>query len=221
MRQYFFALILTFFYHLGIGQDVLYIHGNVVNKKYIGIDQALVIIKKDGISFDTLYTDKNGEFEGEMILGPVYQIKFWKPDYIYKIIQFNTNMSAEAEEGGFDYPLEITLFKPLSGMDLSVYDAPIGIADYVEESNSIEFDLDYTKHRKELIQQEIERVEKLDFERKLQANRKFKKQVKKGDKLAAKSKYLQAIKHYKAAMLIYPETGVLERKIDEIYAEIE
>lgn len=201
-----------------IAQDYLNVNGTVVEKDDSGVSEAIISILQDGVSLDTVYTDENGKFDFNLDLGYIHQIKFAKKDYIYKIVQFDSkNMSAEIMEGGFFYPLQIKLYQPIDGMNLSVFDLPLGKARYQFESNSIEFDKEYTAQRKLIVRKELDRIEKIDLDKKISANKKFKKLIRKADKLNIKNKDLKAIELYKKALIIFPKTDAVERQIDLIF----
>lgn len=220
-HSFLFIILQCVLFNVSIAQDDLYIHGYVVEKNSTKILGAVVSIQRDGVDFETVYSDSTGYFEMMLDLGYLYDIKISKSTYVYKILQFETrNIIPEDMDGGFEYPLEIMLFQPLEGMDLSVFDEPIGKARYVYESNSIEFDHAYTANRKQVILKETHRVELIDFEQKKESDKRFKKMVAKGDKKHVQDKMLKAINWYKKALEIFPNTGVVERKIEEVYKEM-
>jgi len=216
-------LILFFgFFTLVNAQDILSIHGSVREKETTSkMDGVSIIITKDGVEFTTEYSSSNGKFDFELPLGYRYNLKFTKKDYVHKIIQFDSkNIPAEDMEGGFDYPLEITLFKMVEGMNMAIFDQPIGKAKFDSEKNAIEFDHDYTAIMQQKIDDELDRLENMEFDTK-QRQKDFDLLVERGDDKAAKEKYPDALEKYQQALKIFPNDEPVKQKIADVQAKID
>lgn len=199
--------------NVGVSQDILAVHGSIREKSSSSkMDQVQVIITRDGSEYDTYTTSSNGKFDFELPLGFRYKLKFSKNNYVHKIIQFDSkNIPAEDMEGGFDYPLEITLFKVIEGMNLSVFDAPIGKAAFDPIKNAIEFDHDYTAVMQQKINDELDRLEDMERNKK-RLQKDFDLLIERGDEKMAAEKYTDAIGKYEQALKIFPnDLGVKEK----------
>lgn len=86
-------------------------------------------------------TNNKGKCEFRVPINKQFFIEFTKEGYVSKIIQVNTNMPPERKLA-FIFPFEVTIFKEVNGLDVSILKKPVAKVVY----NIIEhqFDYDYT-----------------------------------------------------------------------------
>lgn len=75
-----------------------------------------------------------------------YLISFQKPGYITKRIAFNTTAPSDRTSQGFyPFPFEVNLFKQYDGINIVVFNQPVGKIEFNRLIDDFDYDTDYTK----------------------------------------------------------------------------
>jgi hypothetical protein len=125
------------------------------------IEEAVVkVTTSSGQTVQTNSTTGNGKFKFILEPNKEYLISASKPGYTGKIISVNTK-DLDVSTGTLDYykfPISISIFKEVPGLDVSVLNSPIGSIFY----NQTKKDLDYTadKFQRDAMEKMIKDMEK-------------------------------------------------------------
>lgn len=75
-----------------------------------------------------------------------YMLTFQKPGYITKRIAFNTTAPAERiSQGFYPFPFEVNLFQQYDGINIVVFNQPVGKIEFNRLMDDFDYDTDYTK----------------------------------------------------------------------------
>ncbi len=75
-----------------------------------------------------------------------YTILFSKPGYITKSVEFDTKAPADHIADGFDpYKIGVKLFKQYDGVNITVYNQPVGKIHFDKDLDEFNYDTDYSK----------------------------------------------------------------------------
>ena len=135
---------------------------------------AMVTLIKNSRIIQEVLTPENGQFIFILRPGVDYLIKVSKPGHVSKKIIFSTkNVAEELIAEGFPlFPIEISLFEEIRGLDVSILEYPVGRIAFSEIDNDFQIDREYAKNihneltvlykelkamRKELARIELER----------------------------------------------------------------
>ena len=210
-----------------LGQkEVYYISGQLKDKEFKKrLDGVQIIVYKDGGQFDVYNSGTSGKYEFNLPLGFVYDVKFTKQDYLSKIVRVDTrNIPEEDKAGGFETNMNGELFKAPEGFNTDILKEPMAVASFNSQTNTLEFDFEYSEKRQKAIDAEFKRLDDIakNFE-KLKAQ--FDGLVADGDKKMIEQKYQDALDKYTEALAIFPkDEGALTKrdnakaKVDEMNA---
>ena len=205
----------------------LYIFGvvkDVENSKKM--DGVTVSVKKNGKEIDKLVTNTSGKYEFFLDIAGDYLIEYSKAGIVSKKVALDSkNVPLDDATAGFSMNIDMTLFKTMEGLDVSILNQPIGRAKYNAETAQLEFDYEYTKtikdqlnkmmsefdQRQKLLTKEQDQADK-DAESKQLAFEKF---VAEGDKNANAKIYEKAIINYEEAIKIKPDAAEVKVKLKD------
>lgn len=75
-----------------------------------------------------------------------YILSFQKPGYITKRIAFNTTAPADRiSQGFYPFPFEVNLFQQYDGINIVVFNQPVGKIEFNRLMDDFDYDTDYTK----------------------------------------------------------------------------
>ncbi|RXQ97542.1 tetratricopeptide repeat protein [Ancylomarina salipaludis] len=220
----FLIVILSFFSISGFTQEKCTVKGNVtVNEG--DLSNVKVTLYKDSQQVGVRDISKNGKFSYELDFGYDYIFEFSKTDFVTKRVSVSTYVPQEVLERDSRFPpckFSIELFRFFPGIDLSVFDQPIGMIMYNRETDLIETDLSFQTE----IEAELKRIEK-ETRLKQEAymaelarvNTAFNLAIKNADSEFQKKNYIESKSLYTEASQLkpneeYPKTQIL--KIDDI-----
>ena len=90
------------------------------------LEGATITVKRNGAVFKTLTSPETGKFEVALLPDAIYVIEFSMPGHVTKRIELSTkNVPPEDAKFGFDFPMEMNLFEPIEGLDVSILNQPI------------------------------------------------------------------------------------------------
>ncbi|MCB0761524.1 MAG: hypothetical protein KDC12_08385 [Flavobacteriales bacterium] len=129
------------------------ITGKDIFSDSIQIDSARVVVVQDKAVMDTLELGADNHLSLELPLQYDYHLIYEAPGFARKEVWIDTrNIEFSAANGGFLMDLDISLQKAVEGLDLSVFDEPVGKARYNHSTENIEFDLKFTQNRMDQIE---------------------------------------------------------------------
>lgn len=200
---------------------MLDIEGSVVsqndNSKLVG---AKITIFKNGSRSNQVTTDSRGKFSLSLPPDANYILEFSNPGYVNKKISFNTkNVPPELGEGGnFLFRFDMTLFKEMEGLDVSILDKPLAEVMFDPNSTYFDYDKEYTK----TIKQRIEKLQE-DLEAQLAAEEavakeneaKYKSAMSEGQKAMSKGDFASAKANFAAALAVKPEDQSAKSSLED------
>jgi hypothetical protein len=118
-----------------------------------------------------------------------YVISFSKPGYITKKISLNTKAPGERAKQGFhEFPFEVNLFKQYDGVNIVVFNQPVGKISYNRLIDDFDYDTDYTKQIQSALKAAEEEIKQKQIEEKVLAENKKQEEVKNKAEEEAKKK---------------------------------
>ena len=141
------SLIIALLGLLGARAFHIELHG-VVTDSFTGdpIREVQVRMVKDGIERETVLTKKDGKYAFVLDRGYTYLIWFYKNGMVTKHVKIDATAIPPIPDVPFyDMDLRITLFDWIEGVDLSIFEQPIGLAEYVHSVRKLTWDVEYTK----------------------------------------------------------------------------
>ena len=186
------------------------------NKKISGVS---IEVKQDGNKYNTLSSNASGKYEFVISFDHDYEIIYTYPDYVTKFLTIDTrNVPSEEKEGGYEMNIDMTLFRRIEGLDVSILDNPIGKAQFDQGEGKMGWDMDYTRQMQAQINammREHDRKLQEEADRLVKMQQNFKELVQKGDDAMRNKKYSDAVDFYSDALVLFPkEEAVIAKKAD-------
>ena len=109
------------------------------------IDGVSIKVTENGKYVNRVVSDSKGEYEMYLEYDRNYTLIYEKATFVSKKIIINTEGIVPDDRAGInDLFLEITLFKADKDLHVAFLEKPIGRANYIPESNEIDWNMDYT-----------------------------------------------------------------------------
>jgi len=186
------------------------------------LNNVTVTLYKDSQQESVRNISKNGKFSYQLDFGYDYIFEFSKPEFVTKRISISTYVPQDVLERDSRFPpckFSIELFRHFSGIDLSVFDQPIGMIMYNNETDLIEIDLSFQKE----IEDELKRIER-ETKLKQQAylaeqariNSEFNLAIKRGNNELQKKNYIESKTFFIEALKLKPEEVYPKDQISKI-----
>lgn len=129
------------------------------------------------------------KFDLDLKINSDYIISFMKPGYITKRIAFNTKAPGDrANQGFYPFTFEVNLFKQYDGVNIVVFNQPVGKIEYSRLIDDFDYDTDYTKQIQSALKQAEEEIKKKQAEEKALAEATKKEEEKQKAEEAAKAR---------------------------------
>ncbi len=134
----------------------LRVHGTVTDHRTRHpLTQVLVRVYKDGVKQHVFHTGAGGRYQVRLDNNAHYVIRFSAPGRVTKCYTVDTNGPAwENDLRVNDLEVEMTLFEPVAGLDLSWFDMPMGMARFTPMTGHIAWNADYERR----IRPEVDRL---------------------------------------------------------------
>ncbi|MBP6312275.1 MAG: hypothetical protein KA408_08415 [Flavobacteriales bacterium] len=129
------------------------------------ISGVMVKVYKDGERLEPFYTGANGRYNVDLDNGAFYVIRFVKDGRVTKCFSVDTH-GGEWQGDGKEVSLEIgiIMFEPVSGMDFSFFDMPMGMANFMPLNGQILWSKEYeSKVAPQVLRLMTERASRLAF----------------------------------------------------------
>lgn len=153
-----------------------------------GFEESTVVIRNNttGESNSIPGTSK---FDLDLKPNCDYIISFQKPGYITKKIAFNTSAPAErVSQGFYPFTFEVNLFKQYDGVNIVVFNQPVGKIEFSRLIDDFDYDTDYTKQIQSALKLAEEEIKKKQTEERAQAAQQKKEEEKRKAEEAAKAR---------------------------------
>jgi len=200
-------------------KEIAHVYGQLkdeVTKKRL--DDVVVMVFKDGTLKDNINTGTSGKYDIELELGYTYDIKFSKAGFLQKIIRIDSrNIPEEERYGGFQFPMDGTLFPEREGFNTDLLKEPLALIKYDPQNDGLNYDADYSEERRKKIAAEHKRLDDLakNYEK---LKKQFDELMMEGDKKMAEVKYADAMNKYQLALDIFPKDEVAKSKYNDAKA---
>lgn len=120
---------------------------------------ARAVVYKNG-SKERSITSNLNKFSLDLDLNAEYVVSFEKDGYVAKKVSFNTKAPAEAIANGFTpFDFAVSLFKQYDDINIVVFNQPVGMIRYDDQTGDFDYDTDYTKSIQSQLQQVLAQVE--------------------------------------------------------------
>lgn len=121
--------------------------------------EGSVLVKRDGIDFMLEPTQKGGKYDFLLPVGFVYDVKFDGPTHLPKTIRIDAkNVPLGKKMIGCDMQIDAPLYSDIEGFNEEVLYQPIGLCQYSEKLDGMEFNVEYGNRRQAEVKNELERV---------------------------------------------------------------
>ena len=214
-------VMFSLFSYSSFAQEKCSVRGNVTINEG-DLDNVKVTLYKDSQQVSVKNISKNGKFSYELDFGYDYIFEFSKPEFVTKRVSVSTYVPQEVLERDSHFPpckFSIELFRFFPGIDLSVFDQPIGMIMYNRETDLIETDLSFQTE----IEAKLKRIEKetrLKQEAYLaelaRVNRAFNLAIKNADTEFKKKNYTESKSFYTEATELKPKEEYPKIQISKI-----
>ncbi len=216
----FFIFVSTFFSSHAFAQEKCTVKGNVTINEG-DLNGVRITLYKDSEQVSVRNVAKNGKFSYTLDFGYDFIFEFSKNDFVTKKVSVSTYVPQEVLERDSRFPpckFSIELFRFFPGIDLSIFDFPIGMIMYNNETDLIETDLSFLTD----IEAELKRVEnetKLKQEaywaEKARIKAEFNTAINKADIEFQKKNYVDSKSYYNEALTlkpneVYPKDQILK-----------
>ena len=205
------------------GQEDISIYGVVRdhsdNKKIPNVD---IIVFENGKRAFSKKTNLNGKYDFVLEFNKSYKIEYIYPYYVTKYLTINATDVPDIDRiGGFEMNIDMTLFKEIEGLDVSILKDPIGKAQFDAGKGEMAWDMAYTnmmqrrirelmRKHDEKIQEEEDRIEKVRDN--------FDNLVRLGDAGVKNKKFDNAVGYYTEALFIIPSDEIVIQKLADAKA---
>ncbi|MBK9425614.1 MAG: hypothetical protein KBH11_12050 [Bacteroidia bacterium] len=108
--------------------------------------EGVSVVVKNSTTGESNSLPGNSKLDLELKLNCEYVISFNKPGYITKKIALNTNSPGDrAGQGFYPFNFEVNLFKQYDGVNIVIFNQPVGKISYNRLIDDFDYDTDYTK----------------------------------------------------------------------------
>ncbi len=151
--------------------------------------EAVSVVVKNSTTGETNTIPGTAKFDLDLKINCDYVISFSKPGYITKKIALNTTAPADRISQGF-YPFnfEVNLFKQYDGVNIVVFNQPVGKISFNRLIDDFDYDTDYTKQIQSALKAAEEEIIRKQAEERAMAAQLKKEEEKKKVEAAAQAK---------------------------------
>lgn len=204
---FFFIVVLTLFSNSSLAQEKCIVKGNVTINGG-DLNDVKITLYKDSEQVSEKSVPKNGKFSYTLNFGYDFIFEFSKKDFVTKRVSVSTYVPQDVLERDSRFPpckFSIELFRFFPGIDLSIFDQPIGMIMYNNETDLIETDLSFlTDIEAELkrIEKETQLKQKAYWAEKARIEAEYNSAIKKGDVEFQKKNYTDSKLYYNEALTL-------------------
>ncbi len=126
------------------------------------MDHVLVRVYKDGLKVQTLETGASGQYDVHLANNAEYVIRFSAPGLVTKCFTVDTHgLEWEGDRKEKDLWVGMTMMERTIGLDLSVFDMPMGMARFEPATGLVTWDLDYDRKVRPQVEDLMARYQRL------------------------------------------------------------
>ncbi|WP_321516874.1 hypothetical protein [Marinifilum fragile] len=222
------AVIFLVFCHFSISAQEKYSVTGKVKIENGSIDNTFITIYENAVKLESKLVDNNGKFTCDLDFGNDYIFEFSKEGFVTKKVSVSTFVPEEVLSRDSQFPpfkFTVSLFPAYEGLDLSIFDQPMGMIMYDKELDNFDYDRGYDSQIRDAIQKAEEearrRAAELEAQR-LAKEKAYNAAIQKGDINFRGKKYEEAKMAYNEALAVkteeqYPKSQIA--KIDDLLAE--
>ncbi len=187
------------------------------------IENTYFTVYKNAKKLSTEAIALNGRLTYKLDFGNDYLFEFFKDGFVTKKLSISTFVPERILKKDSYFPpfkFQISLFPAYEGLDLSVFDQPMGIVMYDKRLDDFDYDKEYDAQIKDAIKKAEEEARRLAELKAL--NEKYAKAIEIADGHLKNKDYEISIRSYKQALKIkpkeqYPRDQII--KIENLLAE--
>ncbi|WP_461632946.1 tetratricopeptide repeat protein [Labilibaculum euxinus] len=222
-----FLFFLCCFPDFAVAQDKYSIFGKVKIENG-SIENTRITILKNAEKMESGIVDNSGKFEYELDFGNEYIFEFSKEGFVTKKVSISTFVPLDILSRDNQFPpfkFMVSLFPAYEGLDLSVFDQPMGMIMYDKELDDFDYDRDYDAQIRDAIKKAEEEAKKRAVEleaQRLAKERAYKAAIQRGDVNFDAKKYDLSKAGYNEALAIMPDEDYPKaqlQKIDELIGQ--
>jgi 5-hydroxyisourate hydrolase-like protein (transthyretin family) len=144
----------------------------LVTDHYTGepVKGVQVRLVKDSVERETVVTAYNGRYEIYLERGYDYQVWFHRKDLVTKFVRIDArDIPLFPDVPFFEMDLQMTMIEWIEDFDFSVFDKPVGLAEYKHSVRNLNWDIGFTQARRQEIAKVMVRYERAIAQRKKDA----------------------------------------------------
>lgn len=150
---------------------------------------GVTVVIKNSTTGESNSLPGTSKFDLDLKLNCEYVISFNKPGYITKKIALNTNSPGDrAGQGFYPFNFEVNLFKQYDGVNIVIFNQPVGKISYNRLIDDFDYDTDYTKQIQSALKAAEEEIKQKQKEEQALAAQKKKEEEQKKLEEAAQAK---------------------------------
>ena len=220
--------LLVFFYLLLCGlmtfsQEKYSVTGKIIIE-HGTLENTIITIYKNAEKADAKMIENSGKFNYDLEFGNDYIFEFSKEGFVTKKVSISTFVPIEVLSRDSQFPpfkFKISLFPAYKGLDLSIFDQPMGMIMYDKELDDFDYDRDYDSQIRDAIKRAEEEARKRAAEleaQRLAREKAYKDAIQKGDINFRGKKYEESKLAYNEALAIKSEEAYPKAQIAKIDA---
>jgi hypothetical protein len=151
---------------------------------------GVTVVLKNNTSGESNSLPGVAKFDLDLKMNCDYIISFSKPGYITKRIAFNTTSPADrVSQGYYPFNFEVNLFKQYDGVNIVVFNQPVGKISFNRLIDDFDYDTDYTKQIQSALKLAEDEIKKKQQEERalLEKNKKLEEKRKQEEIAQAKA----------------------------------
>jgi flavodoxin len=175
------------------------------------LENTRISILKNAEKMSSSLIDGSGKFEYELDFGNEYILEFSKEGFVTKKVSISTFVPLDILSRDNQFPpfkFMVSLFPAYEGLDLSVFDQPMGMIMYDKELDDFDYDRDYDSQIRDAIKKAEEearrRAAELEAQR-MATERAYRAALQRGDSNLRSKNYDVSKSAYTEALTIRPE----------------
>ncbi|MPQ46115.1 hypothetical protein GCQ56_03750 [Marinifilum sp. N1E240] len=188
------------------------------------LENTIITIYKNAEKADAKMIENSGKFNYDLEFGNDYIFEFSKEGFVTKKVSISTFVPIEVLSRDSQFPpfkFKISLFPAYKGLDLSIFDQPMGMIMYDKELDDFDYDRDYDSQIRDAIKRAEEEARKRAAEleaQRLAREKAYKDAIQKGDINFRGKKYEESKLAYNEALAIKSEEAYPKAQIAKIDA---
>jgi len=189
------------------------------NKKIPNVD---ILIYENGNKIFERKTSLNGKYDFVLDFDKYYKIVYNYPNYVSKFLTIDVRDVPDIDrKGGFEMNIDMTLFKEVEGLDVSLLEDPIGKAQFDPKRGEMAWDMAYTnmmqKKIRDLMRRLDEKVEQ-EEEKEDKMHDEFANLVRLGDAGMKNRDFDKSVGYFTQALSLIPDDSAVQQKLKDAQA---